>query len=104
MTGTILRLAAVLFILVVALLSVTRTAKNPSDALANSAPSAPRSETPVIWEYRTVNAGSQQLIVDNANQLGGESWELVSIAQVENDNRYKWVAFFKRKKQIAPGN
>jgi hypothetical protein len=99
MTGTLLRLAAVLFLLVVGLVSVTTTSKNTSNNRASSTQSAPQIESPAKWEYRMVNGASPQLMLDQANQLGNESWKLVTVVQVVTDNRYHWLAVLKRPKR-----
>ena len=98
MTGTILRLASVFFILIVGVLSVTTASKNPSSLLAGNAPSAPAS-VPVTWEYRTLDGATPQLLADQANKLGGESWEAVSVVQDVSDSHHRWVALLKRPKR-----
>jgi hypothetical protein len=53
---------------------------------------------PVVpqWEYRVVTTGSEEQLNDAANNLGTQSWELVSvIADREQD---RWTGFFKRMK------
>jgi hypothetical protein len=46
------------------------------------------------WEYKMVNAASEQDVVDQANQLGAQGWELVSVVRVTGSPA--WRAFFKR--------
>jgi hypothetical protein len=98
MTGTILRLASVFFILLVGVLSLTTASKNPSNLLAGSAASAPAS-VPVTWEYRTLDAPTPQLLADQANKLSSESWEVVSVVQDVADSHHHWVAILKRPKR-----
>lgn len=51
------------------------------------------------WEYTMATAASPQDLLAKANKLGSEHWEMVNTTQVLTDNRYQWVAFFKRLKQ-----
>jgi len=46
------------------------------------------------WEYKMVVAVSEQDVVDQANQLGAQEWELVSVVRVTGSPA--WRAFFKR--------
>jgi len=46
------------------------------------------------WEYKLINAVSEQDVIDQANQLGTQSWEMVSIVRVTGTPA--WRAFFKR--------
>jgi len=46
------------------------------------------------WEYKMVSAASEQDVVDQANQLGAQQWELVSVVRVSGSPA--WRAFFKR--------
>src|SRR5713226_3861501 len=46
------------------------------------------------WEYKMVSAVSEQNVVDQANQLGAQQWELVSVVRVSGSPA--WRAFFKR--------
>jgi hypothetical protein len=46
------------------------------------------------WEYKMVSAVSEQDVVDQANQLGAQEWELVSVVHVTGSPA--WRAFFKR--------
>ena len=46
------------------------------------------------WEYKMVSAVSEQDVVDQANQLGAQEWELVSVVRVTGSPA--WRAFFKR--------
>jgi hypothetical protein len=95
MTGSILRLAAVVFILVVGVLSITRTDKSSNAISANNTSPASKGESPSTWEYRMVNGVSLQEVMENANKLGSESWELVNVTR----NEQQWVAFLKRAKE-----
>lgn len=96
MTGTILRLASVFFILVVGLLSVTTSSRSSNNLLATTTAALPANELPATWEYRTLDAPTPQLLADQANKLGSESWEVVSVVQDLADSHHRWVAMLKR--------
>jgi len=49
---------------------------------------------PQQWEYKLVSTVSEQDVVDQANQLGAQEWELVSVVRVSGSPA--WRAFFKR--------
>ncbi len=49
------------------------------------------------WEYKLVSANSEQEVVDQANALGAQDWELVSVVKTQG-NTNAWKAFFKRLK------
>ncbi len=49
---------------------------------------------PQQWEYKMVSAVSEQDVVDQANQLGAQEWELVSVVRLTGSPA--WRAFFKR--------
>jgi hypothetical protein len=48
------------------------------------------------WEYQVVTATSDQDMIDKANQLGADDWEMVGIVRQGNAG---WKAFFKRTKR-----
>lgn len=56
-------------------------------------------ETPEVqqWEYKLISASSEQDVVDQANLLGAQEWELVSVVRVTGSP--SWRAFFKRVKK-----
>ena len=54
-------------------------------------PSGPDAEP---WEYKLISAASEQDVIDQANQLGIQGWELVSVVRVSGSPA--WRAFFKR--------
>lgn len=66
---------------------------------ASPAPVAQQAGPAPHWEYQIKAAQSPEALVAEANQGGGESWEMVSAVHVLNTNRYQWVGFFKRLKQ-----
>ena len=49
------------------------------------------------WEYQVVSLNSEQEVIDQANKLGAQNWELVSVVRVQGNPG--WKAFFKRPKQ-----
>ncbi len=54
---------------------------------------------PVTFEYTFVSGHSAEDIVEKANQLGREGWEMVSCYVLEADsfNRTVATAYFKRR-------
>ena len=48
------------------------------------------------WEYKMVSANSETDILDQANKLGADEWELISVVKVQGTPG--WRAFFKRLK------
>jgi len=56
-------------------------------------------ETPEVqqWEYKVISAASEQEVVDQANLLGAQEWELVGVVRVTGAPA--WRAFFKRVKK-----
>ena len=49
------------------------------------------------WEYQVVSVNSEQEVIDQANKLGSQEWELVSVVRVQANPA--WKAFFKRIKR-----
>ncbi len=49
------------------------------------------------WEYQVISATSEQDVVDQANKLGVQEWEMVSVVRLQG--RPGWRAFFKRHKR-----
>ena len=58
---------------------------------------SPFSATPGTqqWEYQVITASSEKDVIDQANMLGAQDWELVSVVQVQGATK-TWRAFFKR--------
>ena len=79
--------------------SVTGTAASQSHSqvvdLEVTAASSDESGTKV-WEYQVSNATSEQDVIDKANSLGAQGWEMVSVVRVQGSP--SWRAFFKRVK------
>jgi hypothetical protein len=49
------------------------------------------------WEYQVITATSEQDVINQANALGAQEWEMVSVVQVQGTAN-TWRAFFKRVK------
>jgi hypothetical protein len=49
------------------------------------------------WEYKMITDTSEQGVIRQANKLGTENWEMVSVVRVANSP--EWRAFFKRTKK-----
>lgn len=73
-----------------------------------SAPSAPREiREPVgvqrslvlTWEHHVLVAKTPEEFVRMANDLGRDSWELVSVITRQNAGVTEWIGFFKRPKR-----
>lgn len=78
---------------------VTATGKGRSHSLtiALNTSNAPETVESPQWEYKVITAASEQDVVDQANQLGTQEWELVSVVRVSGPLAYR--AFFKRLKK-----
>ena len=72
------------------------------------APSAPQkiqqpagdSERPVLtWQYHLLVAKTPEEFEHMANELGEDSWELVSVISKQNAGVTEWIGFFKRPKR-----
>jgi hypothetical protein len=50
------------------------------------------------WEYKVISANSEQDVINQANTLGAEDWEMVSVVRVTGTPG--WRAFFKRVKHF----
>lgn len=80
-------------------LTITGTANGKSHSITTQLNISPFSPAPGTqqWEYKIVTANSEQNVIDQANALGAEEWELVSVVKVQGANA-SWRAFFKRPK------
>ncbi len=79
--------------------TVTGTADGKSHSRAatlNISPNAQAAPAGLQWEYQIVTAASDQEMLDKANQLGAEDWEMVSAVRQGTQG---WKAFFKRPKR-----
>jgi len=68
--------------------------RSHSQPIALNVSSPPGDGEDQLWEYKMISATSEQEVVDQANQLGGQGWELVSVVRVSGSPA--WRAFFKR--------
>jgi len=80
-------------------LTITGTANGKSHSLTAQLTISPFSPGPGTqqWEYKLITANSEQEVVDQANALGSQEWELVSVVKIQG-NVNTWKAFFKRLK------
>jgi hypothetical protein len=80
-------------------LTITGTANGRSHSLTAQLNVSPFSASPGTqqWEYKMITASSEQDVVDQANALGAQDWELVSVVKIQG-NVNTWKAFFKRLK------
>jgi len=79
-------------------LTVTGTAGGKSHSQTVQLNVSPFSTVPTRqWEYQVITASSENDVVTQANALGAEEWELVSVVKVTGTTN-TWRAFFKRPK------
>jgi hypothetical protein len=71
--------------------------RSHSQTIALNTSNSPETPETQQWEYKMITAASEQEVVDQANQLGAEEWELVSVVRVSAAPA--WRAFFKRLKK-----
>jgi hypothetical protein len=79
--------------------TVTGTANGKSHSQAatlNISSSAQPPSAGQQWEYQMVTATSDQEMLDKANQLGADDWEMVGAVRQGTSG---WKAFFKRTKR-----
>ena len=79
--------------------TITGTAGGRSHSQTVSIEVTGSGQTPVVqeWEYQVISATSQQDVIDQANKLGAQDWEMVSVVRVQGSPG--WRAFFKRVKR-----
>jgi hypothetical protein len=71
--------------------------RSRSQTIALNTSNSPETPGTQQWEYKMIPAQSEQDVVDQANQLGLQEWELVSVVRVSAAPA--WRAFFKRLKK-----
>ena len=71
--------------------------RSHSQTIAVNTSTSPETAEAQQWEYKMITAASEQDVVDQANQLGAQEWELVSVVRVSGSPG--WRAFFKRLKK-----
>ncbi|PYT96211.1 MAG: hypothetical protein DMG38_24655 [Acidobacteria bacterium] len=78
-------------------LTVTGTAGGKSHSQTAQLSVSPFWSVPSQWEYQVITANSENDVITQANTLGAEEWELVSVVKVPGTTN-SWRAFFKRPK------
>jgi hypothetical protein len=78
-------------------ITATENGHSHSQTIALNTSNSPKTPETQQWEYMTVSASSEQDVVDQANKLGAQEWELVSVVRVSGNPA--WRAFFKRVKR-----
>jgi hypothetical protein len=68
--------------------------RSHSQAIALTVSDAPSASEEQQWEYKLIGAASEQDVVDQANHLGEQGWEMVGVVRVPGPP--VWRAFFKR--------
>jgi hypothetical protein len=77
--------------------AVTGTANGKSHTQGSSLNVTAAAQLPgQQWEYQIVTATSDQDMIDKANQLGADDWEMVGIVRQGTSG---WKAVFKRTKR-----
>jgi hypothetical protein len=68
--------------------------RSRSQTIALNLSNAPETDESPRWEYRMISSASEQDILDQANKLGADGWEMVSVVRVSGTPA--WRAFLKR--------
>ena len=68
--------------------------RSHSQTVALNLASAPETLAGQQWEYRLISSTSEQDVLDQANRLGAQGWEMVRVVRVSGSPG--WRAFFKR--------
>jgi hypothetical protein len=76
----------------------TAGGKSHSQNLALNVTATPPPSGSQDWEYQVISASSEQDVVDQANKLSADSWEMISVAKVTGTPG--WRAFSKRVKHF----
>jgi hypothetical protein len=79
------------------IVTASANGRSHSQAIALNTSSAPENTEVEDWEYKMITAPTEQDVLNQANELGADSWELVSVVHVTNPSA--WKAFFKRPKR-----
>ncbi len=75
----------------------TSAGKAHSQTIALNLSGVPEPSDNLQWEYKTISAVSEVDVINQANQLGLQDWEMVSVVRVSGSPG--WRAFFKRAKK-----
>jgi hypothetical protein len=80
-------------------LTISGTAGGKSHSQTVQLNVSPFSSTPGTqqWEYQMISASTEKDVLDQANALGAQEWELVSVVKVQGTTN-TWRAFFKKLK------
>jgi hypothetical protein len=68
--------------------------RSRSQTVALNLSNAPERDEVSQWEYKVITAASEQDVINQANKLGAQDWEMVSVVRVSV--LPAWRAFFKR--------
>ena len=77
--------------------TATGNGRSHSQTIALNTSTSPEIPETQQWEYKMITAATEQDVVDQADQLGSQEWELVSVVHVSGSPA--WRAFFKRLKR-----
>ena len=79
-------------------LTGTTNGKSHSQILSVNVTGSSQTPNNQEWEYQVINASSEQDVITQANQLGQQDWEMVSVVKVTGTPA--WRAFFRRVKHF----
>jgi hypothetical protein len=68
--------------------------RSRSQTVALNLSTAPEADEVSQWEYKVITAASEKDVIDQANKLGAQDWEMVSVVRLSVSPG--WRAFFKR--------
>ena len=68
--------------------------RSRSQTVALNLSNAPETGEVQRWEYKVITSANEQDVIDQANKLGAQDWEMVSVVRVSGSPG--WRAFFKR--------
>jgi hypothetical protein len=68
--------------------------RSRSQTVALNLSNAPETGGVQQWEYKVITSANEQDVIDQANKLGAQDWEMVSVVRVSGSPG--WRAFFKR--------
>ena len=76
------------------IVSGSANGRSRSQSVALNLSNAPETADDQQWEYQVISSGSEQDVIAQANKLGAQNWEMVSVVRVSGSPG--WRAFFKR--------
>jgi hypothetical protein len=68
--------------------------RSRSQIVALNLSNAPETGEVLQWEYKVITSANEQDVINQANKLGAQDWEMVSVVRVSGSPG--WRAFFKR--------